>query len=29
MFVNEGGQLHLVRNTKDQRGSKEEGGYRA
>ena len=29
MFVNEGGQLHLVRGTKGQWGSKEKDGYRA
>jgi hypothetical protein len=29
MFVNEGGQLHLVWDTKGQWGSKEEDGYRA
>jgi hypothetical protein len=29
MFVNEGGQLHPVRDTKGQWGSKEEDGYRA
>jgi hypothetical protein len=29
MFVNEGGQLHLVRDTKGQWGSKEEDGYSA
>ena len=29
MFVNGGGQKHLVRDTKDQWGSKEKDGYRA
>jgi hypothetical protein len=29
MFPNEGGQKHLVRDTKGKRGSKEKGGYRA
>jgi len=29
MFVNEEGQLHLVRNTKGQWGRKKEDGYRA
>ena len=29
MFPNEGGQKHLVRNTKGQWGSKEKDGYRA
>ena len=29
MFPNEGGQKHLVRNTKPQRGSQEKDGYRA
>ena len=27
MFPNEGGQKHLVRDTKGQWGSKEKGGY--
>jgi hypothetical protein len=27
MFVNEGGQKHLVRDTKGQWGSKEKDGY--
>ena len=27
MFPNEGGQKHLVRNTKGQWGSKEKDGY--
>ena len=29
MFANEGGQLHLVRGTEGQWGSKEKDGYRA
>jgi len=29
MFPNEGGQKHLVRDTKGQRGSKEKDGCRA
>jgi hypothetical protein len=29
MFPNEGGQNHLVRDTKGHWGSKEKGGYRA
>ena len=29
MFPNEGGQKHLVRDTKGQWGDKEKGGYRA
>ena len=29
MFVNEGGQKHLVRDTKGQLNSKEEDGCRA
>ena len=29
MFPNEGGQKHLVKNTKGQYGSKEKEGYRA
>jgi hypothetical protein len=28
MFPNEGGQKHLVTDTKGQWGSKEKGGYR-
>jgi hypothetical protein len=27
MFLNEGGQKHLVRDTKGQWGSKEKDGY--
>ena len=29
MFPNEGGQKHLVRDTKGQRGSQGKDGYRA
>jgi len=29
MFPNEGGQKHLVRDTKGQLSSKEKDGYRA
>jgi len=29
MFLNEGGQKHLVRDTKGQGYSKEKDGYRA
>jgi hypothetical protein len=29
MFPNEGGQEHLVRDTKDQWDSRENDGYRA
>jgi len=29
MFPNEGGQMHLVRDTKGQWGSKGKDGYRA
>jgi len=29
MFPNEGGQKHLVRDTKSQLNSKEKDGYRA
>jgi len=28
MFLNEGGQKHLIRDTKGQWGSKEKHGYR-